>query len=57
MFKIFTKNQNKPFIISPEFAKEILESRTTTEKQDEIKKMASEFEKNNLKGKIKVKKI
>ncbi|MBQ7104859.1 MAG: hypothetical protein IJN90_03285 [Bacilli bacterium] len=54
MFKIFSKANKKPFVVSKEFVKEILESRTTKEKQDEIKEMAQTFEENNL-GKQKIK--
>lgn len=56
MFKIFSKRNKKPFVVSKEFVKEILESRTTKEKQDEIKEMAETFEKNNLNGPVKIKK-
>lgn len=54
MFNILAKR--KPFVVSKEFAKEILESRTKKEKQEEIKTMAQTFEENNLGGKTKVKK-
>ena len=37
MFEIFAKRKGKPFVISPEFAKEILESRTRSDKQEEIR--------------------
>lgn len=50
MFEIFAKRKGKPFVISPEFAKEILESRTRDDKQEEIREMADAFKKNNLKG-------
>ncbi len=55
MFEILAKRKRKPFVISPEFAKEILESRTKDEKQEEIKEMANTFKENNLKGPVKVK--
>lgn len=48
MFNIFAKSKKKPFVVSKEFVKEILESRTNKEKQDEIATMAKTFEKNNL---------
>lgn len=57
MFELFTKSKRKPFVVSKEFVKEILESRTSKEKQDEIKEMSKTFEENNLKGPIKIKKM
>ena len=57
MFELFAKSKRKPFVVSKEFVKEILESRTSKEKQDEIKEMARTFEENNLKGPIKIKKM
>lgn len=54
MFKIFSKTNKKPFVVSKEFVKEILERKTTKEQQDEIKEMAQTFEENNL-GKPKIK--
>lgn len=55
MFNIFAKSKKKPFVVSKEFVKEILESRTNKEKQSEIAEMAKTFEENNL-GRQKVKK-
>lgn len=54
MFNIFAKSKRKPFVVSKEFVKEILESRATKEQQQEVKEMAKTFEENNL-GKQKVK--
>lgn len=54
MFNIFAKSKKKPFVVSKEFVKEILESRAT-KKQQEVKEMAKTFEDNNL-GRQKVKK-
>ena len=56
MFELFAKRKGKPFVISPEFAKEILESRTSKDKQEEIKEMADAFKENNLRGPVKTKK-
>ena len=55
MFKLFAKSKRKPFVVSKEFVKEILEKRTTSKEQDDVKEMAKTFEKNNLKGPVKVK--
>ena len=55
MLKLFAKSKRKPFVVSKEFVKEILEKRTTTKEQDDVKEMAKIFEENNLKGPEKVK--
>jgi len=55
MFELFTKGKRKPFVISKEFVKEILESKAKEENKTEIKEMAKTFEENNL-GRQKVKK-
>lgn len=53
MFEVFAKRKGKPFVISKEFAKEILESRTTSKAQEEVKEMAKTFEEKNLKRLVK----
>ena len=55
MLKLFAKSKRKPFVVSKEFVKEILEKRTTSKEQDGVKEMAKTFEENNLKGPEKVK--
>lgn len=54
MFNIFAKSKKKPFVVSKEFVKEILENRSSKEKKEEVKEMAKNFEENNL-GKQKIK--
>ena len=55
MLKLLAKSKRKPFVVSKEFVKEILEKRTTSKEQDEVKEMAKTFEEKNLKGPVKVK--
>ena len=55
MFELFAKSKRKPFVVSKEFVKEILERRTTSKEQEEVKEMAKTFENNNLKGPVKIK--
>lgn len=53
MFKIFSKTNKKPFVVSKEFVKEVLDNRKRKEQQ-EVREMAETFEENNL-GKPKIK--
>ena len=54
-FDILSKTTRKPFIISKEFAKEILESKQSKEKSEELEERARQFEQNNLNGQVKIK--
>lgn len=54
-FEFLAKTTRKPFIISKEFAKEILESKQTKQKSEELAERTRQFKKNNLKGYVKTK--
>ena len=54
MFNIFAKSKKKPFVVSKEFVKEVLDNRKRKEQQ-EVREMAETFKNNNLEGPIKIK--
>ena len=47
MFELFAKSKRKPFVVSKEFFREVLDKRKRKEQQ-EVREMAETFEENNL---------